>query len=106
MKKEVSQIKNRIKRKEVYARVKADKKRTKKVERTKRQKEAQELGEEAPPKQVGEVVYTNELSVWRRGMEIRWMGGWMVGWNMLRSRRVHIHSRLTIPFPVASFLPL
>ena len=67
MKKEVSQIKNRIKRKEVYARVKADKKRTKKVERTKRQKEAQELGEEAPPKQV-------HLLCWCDGMG-RWCGG-------------------------------
>ena len=49
----MSSIKNKAKRREVYAKVKAEKKRDKKTERTKRQKEAQELGEEAPPKQVG-----------------------------------------------------
>ena len=52
VKREVSSIKNKAKRREVYAKVKAEKKRDKKTERTKRQKEAQELGEEAPPKQV------------------------------------------------------
>ena len=49
---EVSSVKNKAKRREVYAKVKVEKKRDKKTERIKRQKEAQELGEEAPPKQV------------------------------------------------------
>ena len=49
---EMARIKNRMKRREVYKRVKAEKKKTKKVARQKRVREAEELGEEAPPKQV------------------------------------------------------
>jgi ribosome production factor 1 len=52
VKKEVSRIRNRCKRREVHAKVKAEKKKVKKSERTKRQREALELGDEAPPKQV------------------------------------------------------
>jgi hypothetical protein len=46
-------IKNACKRREVHARAKAEKKKAKKADRAKRQREAEELGEEAPPKQVG-----------------------------------------------------
>jgi len=52
VKRDVSSIKNKAKRREMYAKVKVEKKRDRKAERIKRQKEAQELGEEAPPKQV------------------------------------------------------
>ena len=45
-------IKNACKRREVYARAKAEKKKEKKAARLKRQREAEELGEEAPPKAV------------------------------------------------------
>lgn len=60
MKKASFSIKNKCKRREVYAKVKAEKKKTKKTERAKRQREAEELGEEAPPKQVCMIyIYTH-----------------------------------------------
>ena len=49
---QVSGIKNKLKRAEVYAKVKKDKKATKRLARKRKEREAQELGEEAPPKQV------------------------------------------------------
>jgi len=45
-------IKNACKRREVHAKVKAEKKKAKKTARAKREREAEELGSEAPPKQV------------------------------------------------------
>lgn len=48
----ISKIKNRLKRQEVYKKVKADKKKLKKQQRKLRDKEVEELGEDAPPKQV------------------------------------------------------
>lgn len=49
---QVSKIKNKLKRAEVYAKVKKDKKAAKRQARKKKEREAQELGEAAPPKQV------------------------------------------------------
>lgn len=45
-------IKNACKRREVHAKVKVEKKKAKRAARAQRQREADELGEEAPPKQV------------------------------------------------------
>lgn len=49
----VSTIKNKLKRREVWSKVKADKKKAKKQARKLRDKEVEELGEEARVKQVG-----------------------------------------------------
>lgn len=52
----VSTIKNKLKRREVWSKVKADKKKAKKQARKLRDKEVEELGEEARVKQVGPLL--------------------------------------------------
>jgi len=47
-----SQIRNKQKRQEVWAKVKAEKAKQKKLEKLKRKRDAQALGEDAPPKQI------------------------------------------------------
>jgi len=47
-----SAIKNLCKRRQVYAKIKVEKKKAKKEARKRKAREAEELGEEAPPKQV------------------------------------------------------
>eukprot|EP00939_MAST-03C_sp_MAST-3C-sp1_P002603 g2603.t1 len=48
----VSGIKNKSKRQQIYAKVKKDKKKAKKERREKRKREEEELGDKAPPRQV------------------------------------------------------
>ena len=49
---QVSGIKNKLKRAEVYAKVKKDKKAAKREASKRKERETQELGDAAPPKQV------------------------------------------------------
>lgn len=51
-----SQIKNKVKRGEVYAKYKQQKKKAKKLQRLERVKEVEALGEDAPPKQVARTI--------------------------------------------------
>lgn len=51
-----SAIKNKLKRAEVYAKYKLQKKKTKKALRTKRAQEVEELGDDAPPKPVAQTI--------------------------------------------------
>jgi hypothetical protein len=59
MVKNPSKIKNKTKRAEVYAKYKQQKSRVKRVAKEERLKEAEALGENAPPKQVPRMVDPN-----------------------------------------------
>jgi hypothetical protein len=85
MKLQVATIKNRCKRREVYAKVKVEKKKLKRDRRERREREAEELGDEARPKQVGgwDAWQINcTLVIWRlyggSGVGLPFCGRWRV----------------------------
>lgn len=66
-------IKNACKRREVYAKAKAEKKKAKKAARAKREREAEELGEDAPPKQVRGAGWAVGCGLWAARLVEAWI---------------------------------
>ena len=58
-----SSIKNKQKRQEVYQKSKKEKKKAKKERQVKRKREEEELGDKAPPRQVGVFFFSRQHSL-------------------------------------------